>query len=419
MKILVIGNGAREHALVWKLRQNPRAEVYVAPGNAGTADIAHNLDISPTNLIALADSAEKLKVDLTVVGPETPLALGITDLFRKRGLTIFGPSKAAAQIEASKVFSRKLMEKYGIPCARGAIFSSFDVAREHVLRHPLPIVIKADGLAAGKGVIIAKSSQEALNALSDIMVKKVFGTAGDNVVIEECLTGKEVSLISFTDGKTIIPMVAACDYKRIFDNDLGPNTGGMGSYSPPGFFDNKMREVTRKTILEPTIKAMSQEDIPYQGVLYAGLMLTPAGPRVLEYNARFGDPETQVILPRLKTDLASIFMAVLNSTLHQIDIQWKNDACVGVVIASAGYPANYKTGLPITGLNDIDKDIIVFHAGTKSEGSRIVTSGGRVFTVTATGKNIAEARDKVYANITRIQFPGCQYRKDIALREIQ
>ena len=418
MKILVIGSGAREHALVWKLRQNPQAEIYVAPGNAGTEEIAHNLNIGVNNLELLADAAEKFKIDLTVVGPEAPLASGITDLFRKRGMAVLGPSRAAAQIESSKAFSRKLMEKYGIPCAQGTIFSSFEEARKYVLRHPFPVVIKADGLAAGKGVIIVNSPGEALEALSNIMIKRIFGAAGDKVIIEECLSGKEVSLISFTDGKLIVPMVPACDYKRVFDNDHGPNTGGMGSYSPPGFFDNKLFDITRKTILEPTVKAMTQENIPYQGVLYTGIMLTTAGPRVLEYNARFGDPETQVILPRLKTDLASIFSALVNGTLNQIDIQWSNDICVGVVMASSGYPGNYKTGIPITGLNKIDKDINVFHAGTKNEGNRIVTSGGRVLTVTATGKNMTEVRDKVYSSISRIQFSGCQYRKDIAAREI-
>ncbi len=418
MKLLVIGSGAREHALVWKLQQNPQAEIYVAPGNAGTGESAHNVDIAFTNLDALANTAEKLKVDLTIVGPEAPLALGITDLFRKRGLAVFGPSKAAAQIESSKAFSRRLMEKYGVPCAQGAIFSSFDEAKKYVLQHPLPLVVKADGLAAGKGVIIAHTASEALDALSDIMVKKIFGTSGDNVIIEECLTGKEVSLISFTDGKTIVPMVPACDYKRIFDNDLGPNTGGMGSYSPPGFFDKKLWDITRQTILEPTLQAMAQEKIPYQGVLYVGIMLTSAGPRVLEYNARFGDPETQAILPRLETDLASIFLAIINGTLNQIDIRWSDDVCIGVVLASAGYPGNYKTGFTITGLNNMDKDIMVFHAGTKREANRLVTAGGRVLTVTATGKNMTEASQKVYSNISRIQFPGCQYRKDIAAREI-
>jgi len=418
VKLLVIGNGAREHALAWKLRQNPQVEIYVAPGNAGTGEIAHNLNIGVSNLELLADTAEKIKFDLTVVGPETPLALGITDLFRKRGLAILGPSKAAAQIEASKAFSRELMEKYHIPCAQGAIFSSFEEARKYVLQQVFPVVVKADGLAAGKGVIIARSPEEALTALSDIMIRKVFGSAGDKVIIEECLTGKEVSLISFTDGKKIVPMVPACDYKRIFDNDIGPNTGGMGSYSPPGFFDSKLFDITRKTILEPTVKAMAQENIPYQGVLYTGIMLTPDGPRVLEYNARFGDPETQVILPRLKTDLVSIFLSLIKGTLNQTVIQWNEEVCVGVVMASAGYPGDYKTGFPVTGLNNVDKDVTVFHAGTKSENSCVVTSGGRVLTVTATGKNMAEAREKVYSNISRIQFQGCQYRTDIAAREI-
>lgn len=419
MKLLVIGGGAREHSLVWKLLHSPKVEqVYVAPGNAGTEAIAHNFNISPSNLEALADAAERSAIDLTVIGPEAPLAMGITDLFQSRGLPIFGPTRTAAQIESSKVFAKGLMEKYGIPCARGAIFSSFDKAQEYILKQHPPVVVKADGLAAGKGVTVAQSIPEALDALSNIMGKKTFGPAGDRVIIEECLTGKEISLIAFTDGKTVIPMVPVCDYKRALDNDQGPNTGGMGSYSPPGFFDQELIDRTRKIILEPTIQAMAREGRPYKGVLYAGLMVTDEGPKVLEFNVRFGDPENQVIMPRLKTALVDILLAVVNKTLDKVNIEWSDDACVGVVMASAGYPGSYKVGFPVTGLDKLDEDVVIFHAGTKVREDQIVTSGGRVLTVTATGKDIAEARAKVYRNIPHISFQGCQYRKDIAAREI-
>ena len=419
MKLLVIGGGAREHSLVWKLLQSPKVEeVYVAPGNAGTEVIAHNLNISPLNLGALADTAERLGIDLTVVGPEMPLATGVVDLFQKKDLPIFGPPKTAAQIESSKVFAKELMGKYNIPCARGAVFSSHDEAQRYLLKQTFPIVIKADGLAAGKGVTVAQSREEALTALSNTMERRIFGAAGDTVIIEECLIGKEVSLIAFTDGKAVIPMVPACDYKRALDNDLGANTGGMGSYSPPGFFDQKLIDLARKTILEPIMRAMSQEGIFYKGVLYAGLMFTTEGPKVLEFNVRFGDPETQVLMPRLKTPLVDILLAAVNSTLDKINIEWSNDACVGVVMASANYPSSYEVGFPIKGLDKLDEDIIVFHAGTKLKGAQIVTSGGRVLTATATGKDIAEAQVKVYQNIPRISFKGCQYRRDIAAREI-
>jgi phosphoribosylamine--glycine ligase len=281
------------------------------------------------------------------------------------------------------------------------------------------MVVKADGLAAGKGVTVAGSRGEALKALSDIMETKIFGPAGDNVIIEECLTGKEVSLLAFTDGKTVVPMVPACDYKRAFDDDHGPNTGGMGSYSPPGFFDANLTRQVMKTILQPVIRAMAQEGIPYKGVLYAGLMIAADGPKVLEFNARFGDPETQAILPRLQTDLVDILLAVLDNKLSEVVVQWNDDACVGVVMASGGYPGSYKTGIKITGLDKLNDDIMVFHAGTKlGEDSQIYTDGGRVLTVTATGKSMAEARAIVYRSLPRIHFDGCHYRKDIAAREV-
>ncbi|MDM8001022.1 MAG: phosphoribosylamine--glycine ligase [Dehalococcoidia bacterium] len=418
MKVMVIGNGAREHTLVWKIKQSPKVkELFAAPGNAGTAGIAQNLDIPATDIEALARAAEDLKIDLTVVGPEAPLAAGIVDVFQKRKLRIFGPTRAAAQIEASKVFSKNLMQKYGIPCARGEIFSSYSEARDYVKSHELPMVVKADGLAAGKGVTVASSRDQALQALSDAMEKKTLGDAGNKVIVEECFTGKEVSLLAFTDGKSVSPMVPACDYKRVFDNDEGPNTGGMGGYSPPGFFDQAMVDEAVRTVLEPAVRAMATEKTPYRGVLYAGLMLTADGIRVLEFNARFGDPETQVMLPRLKTDLVDIMLAVIDGKLGKMNIEWSPDPCVGVVMASAGYPGKYQVGFPITGLDKVDKDIMVFHAGTALKGG-VVTNGGRVLTVVANGKTISEARSKIYSNISRIKFEGCHYRKDIAAREV-
>lgn len=413
---MVIGGGAREHSLVWKLAQSPKVEeIYVAPGNAGTEAIAHNLNISPTNIEALAEAAQEHHIDLTVVGPEAPLALGIVDFFQARHFPIFGPSQSATRLESSKVFAKQLMQKYGIPGAQGAIFSSFSQARDYIESQPAPLVIKADGLAAGKGAIVATSQEQALAALSDIMESRVFGAAGDRVIVDECLSGKEVSLLAFTDGNHVSPMVPACDYKRVFDGDRGLNTGGMGSYSPPSFFDQQQVKQTQHTILEPVVDAMAQEGMSYKGVLYAGLMVTFEGVKVLEFNARFGDPESQVMIPRLKTDLVDIILAVINGSLDRVKIEWSEDACVGVVMTSQGYPGNYKTGFPITGLDRLDEDILVFHAGTTKK-EAILTDGGRVLTVVAMGKTLAEARAKVYANLPLIHFEGCHYRKDIAAK---
>ena len=420
MKILVVGGGGREHTLVWKIAQSPRVErIFVAPGNAGTAAIAENLNLRPTDIEALGRAAKEKSIDLVVVGPEAPLASGIVDHFDRLGIPAFGPTKVATQIESSKVFARNLMEKYGIPCPGGAIFSSYSEAREYLQRQGAPVVIKADGLAAGKGVIIARSLGEAHEALRDIMEARVFGSAGDRVIIDEYVSGREVSLIAFTDGKTVSPMVPACDYKKIGDNDQGPNTGGMGSYSPPGFFSAQTARKVTEDILLPTVKAMAKEGLPYKGVLYAGLMMVRGKPMVLEYNARFGDPETQVILPLLKTDLVDVLMAVVEGSLDRLKVEWSPEACVGVVVASGGYPGSYKTGFPIGGIDKVDKDVLVFHAGTKlgTDGT-IYTDGGRVLTVAGVGQDMAEAREKVYLNVPNIRFEGCYYRKDIALREI-
>jgi len=420
LKILVVGGGGREHTLAWKIAHSPRVgKVFAAPGNAGTAVIAENLNLRPTDIEGLGKAAREKGIDLVVVGPEAPLASGIVDYFDKLGIPIFGPTKAATQLESSKVFARNLMEKYGIPCPKGAIFSSYPEAREYLQEQHPPIVIKADGLAAGKGVIIAGSLVEAHKALSDIMEAKIFGSAGDRVVIDEYINGREVSLIAFTDGKTVSPMVSACDYKKIGDNDQGPNTGGMGSYSPPGFFSAGMTERVTKDILLPAVQAMAKERMLYKGVLYAGLMIVNGEPVVLEFNARFGDPETQVVLPLLKTDLVDILTAVVQGNLDRLKIKWSSGACVGVVMSSAGYPGSYKTSFPIQGIDSMDKDVLVFHAGTKLGNDGIIyTNGGRVLTVVGAGKDMAEARKKVYRNIPNIYFEGCYYRRDIALREI-
>ena len=420
MKVLVVGGGGREDTLVWKIAQSPRVDrVFAAPGNAGTARSAENLSLQPTDIEGLGKAAKEEGIDLVVVGPEAPLASGIVDHFASLGIAIFGPSKAATQIESSKVFARELMEKYGIPCPRGAVFSSHSEASEYVRSQKLPVVIKADGLAAGKGVIVADSLSGAQKALDDIMGAKIFGSAGRRVIIDEYLSGREVSLIAFSDGKTVLPMVPACDYKKIGDGDEGPNTGGMGSYSPPGFFPEQMKQKVSEEILVPTMKAMAREGLLYKGVLYAGLMIVNEKPVVLEFNARFGDPETQVILPLLRTDLVDVLLAVVQGKLEEIRIDWSPRACVGVVMASGGYPGSYKTGFPIRGIDTLDDDVLVFHAGTKLGNDGIIhTDGGRVLTVVGMGQDLAEARQKAYRNVGRLNFEGCYYRKDIALREM-
>jgi len=417
LKILVIGGGAREHAIVWKLSQSPKvSKIYTAPGNAGTARLAQNLEINATDIKTLLNTAIENRIDLTIVGPEAPLAEGIVDEFQARGLQIFGPVKIAAQIEASKVFAKELMQKYKIPCANSASFSSYTEAKKYLEQQSLPVVIKADGLAAGKGVIVVETMEQAREALASIMKDRVFGSAGDKVLIEQKLNGKEMSVFSFADSSTSRPSMPACDYKPVFDGNKGPNTGGMGSYSPPHFLTPELFKTINDNIMQPTVKAMQNEGKPYNGVLYGGLMITSEGPKVMEFNARFGDPETQVVLPRLKTDLLNIMLAVVNNKLDNAEIEWSDNACVGVVLASGGYPGGYDKGLPISGLNDVDDDVLVFHAGTKLDSSgNVITSGGRVLTVVATCENITRAREIVYNNVSRIHFEGCHYRSDIAL----
>ncbi len=387
----------------------------MAPGNAGTAGIARNIDIKVNDIKALVNFASIAHVDFTFVGPEGPLAEGIVDQFSRYEMPIFGPTRAAAQIESSKIFAKRLMHKYHIPCAASQDFSSYTEALAYLEKQTPPIVIKADGLAAGKGVTVAFTLEEARAALEMNMLQRSFGSAGDRVVIEEYLTGLEMSAFIFSDGNTVVPLVPACDYKRAMDNDMGPNTGGMGSYSPPIFYNEQLGEIVYENIMQPAIKAMASEGMPYIGVLYGGLMITRNGPKVIEFNARLGDPETQVILPRLKTDLADIALAVLNHRLNDIQMDWSEDACAGVVMTSGGYPGSYKTGYPIYGLQDIDADVMAFHAGTRlDDNGKVITAGGRVLTLVATGKTLASAREKVYNNISRIKFEGCYYRRDIA-----
>ena len=417
MKILVVGSGAREHTIVWKLSQSPKVkELYTAPGNAGTARISENLDIAANDIKSLAKAAQQKNIDLVVVGPEVPLAEGIVDHFESIGIPIFGASKLAAEIESSKVFSKGLMQKYNIPCAKSVSFSDYNQAKEYVLKQKPPVVIKADGLAAGKGVVVAATTDEAVAALTDFMQSKKLGAAANQVLVEDFMKGREMSFFAFSDGTTVLPLLSACDYKRVNDGDMGPNTGGMGSYSPPVFDTPELQKKILDTIMLPTIQAMAKEGRQYRSMLYGGLMVDKDTVRVVEFNARFGDPETQVILPRLKTDLVDIILAVVKGKLNQIKIETTDEACVGVVLASGGYPESYKTGFPVNGLHDVDKDVMVFHAGTKLGATpwEVLTNGGRVLTVVAIGKTLAEARAKAYDNASRITFEGCHYRKDIA-----
>ncbi len=418
MKVLVIGGGGREHTLVWKIKQNPQVKkIYCAPGNAGIAREAECVDIDVADTKKLINFASKNKIDMTIAGPEKPLVNGIVDDFEENGLPIFGPSKRAAELEGSKAFCKDFMNKYGIPTARYRVFEKFDKAKSFLDENKGPIVVKADGLAAGKGVLICHNYKEALNAVDTVMNKRQFGEAGSKVVLEEMLTGDEVSVLALTDGEHIVYMVPSQDHKRIFDNDQGPNTGGMGAYAPTPYISDDIMDDIKKKIIEPTVKGMALEDRPYRGVLYAGLMITKDGPRVLEYNCRFGDPETQVILPMAESDLIEAILAARNNQLDKIDWKNRDGAAVCVVIASGGYPGPYEKGKKIHGLDRVwDEDVYVFHAGTKKVGNDIVTNGGRVLGVTALDSTIARATNKVYKSVSLIAFDGAYYRKDIAHR---
>lgn len=420
MKILVIGSGGREHAIVWKLAQSPNAEkIYCAPGNYGISQLAECVNIKVSDFDALTEFAKEKEIDLTVVGPDDPLVDGIVDAFEKEGLRVFGPRSNAAIIEGSKVFSKELMKKYNIPTAAYEVFDDSKVALDYIkAQDTYPTVIKAEGLALGKGVIIAQNYDEAADAIADIMDKKIFGDSGNRVVIEEFLTGPEVSVLSFTDGKTIVPMVTAQDHKRAYDNDMGPNTGGMGTFSPSRTYTAEMAQYTYDNILVPTMNALNAEGRTFKGIIFFGLMMTPKGVKVIEYNARFGDPETQVVLPRLKTDLLEIFNAVVDERLSEVNVEWANNAAVCVICASGGYPKKYETGYEITGIDTAEGrgDVTVFHAGTKELDGKCATSGGRVLGVTALDENLDKAIKKAYEAVGDINFKDMHYRKDIGVK---
>ncbi|AIF50873.1 phosphoribosylamine--glycine ligase [Pelosinus sp. UFO1] len=421
MNLLVIGSGGREHALVSKLKENNKVEkIYCIPGNPGIAELAECVEMDSMDNNALTAFAAAHNIRLTVVGPEMPLSNGVVDAFKAKGLTCFGPTQAAARIESSKTFAKELMEKYDIPTAKFAVFNHADKAKEYIKLQGAPVVVKADGLAAGKGVVVAMTLEEALAAIDMIMSDGVFGQAGSQVVIEEFLVGEEASILAFTDGKTIIPMVAAQDHKRVYDNDQGPNTGGMGAYAPAPVITPAIREQVLKEILEPTIKAMESEGCPYSGCLYLGLIMTDDGPKVIEFNARFGDPETQVVLPLLESDLVTVMEACINGTLTDTTVAWKEEAAVCIVLAAGGYPADYRKGDSIHGIQDAQKQgAYVFHAGTTSRNGQVVTNGGRVLGVTATSKDILQAVGKAYKAVEKIKFNDMHYRSDIAHRAIK
>lgn len=420
MKVLVIGGGGREHALCWKIAQSALVKkLYCAPGNAGIAKIAACVDIGPTSIPQLVKFAKKEGIDLTVVGPEAPLCNGIVDQFKQEGLKTFGPDQKASRLEGSKGFCKQMLRKYGIPTANFRIFDDARAALAFVRKGPFPVVIKADGLAAGKGTLLCSNEEEAVKAVRSMMEERIFGPAGERVVVEELLTGTEASIMAISDGNALLELAPAQDYKRIYDGDIGPNTGGMGAYSPVRtIIPHEYNKVFAK-ILVPVLHAMRKERTPFKGVLYAGVMFTESGPKVLEFNVRFGDPETQVIMLRLNGDLVRIMLAAIEGKLESVDEKqlWSERAAVTVVMASGGYPGSYETGFEIQGLDEAekDKDVVVFHAGTASRNSKAVTSGGRVLNVSATGETLKEAREKAYAACRKIQFKGAYFRSDIAL----
>jgi phosphoribosylamine--glycine ligase len=419
MKILVVGSGGREHAILWKLKQSPRVtNLYCAPGNGGISEISECVPINAMDIDRIVAFAQKEAIDMVVVAPDDPLASGMVDALENAGIRALGPRKNAAIIEASKVFSKDLMKKYNIPSAAYESFSDSKSAKEYIKTAKLPLVVKADGLALGKGVLICNTTEEALEAVSSIMDDKRFGAAGQRIVVEEYMRGPEVSVLAFTDGKTIIPMVSSQDHKRAFDNDQGLNTGGMGAFSPSRVYTKELQEECMKTIFVPTISAMNIEGRPFKGILYFGLMLTSEGPKVLEYNARFGDPETQVVLPRLENDLVEVFDAIIDEKLGTIDLSWKENCAVCVVMASGGYPESYIKGYEITGIESIKNldDTIVFHAGTKKENGKFYTNGGRVLGVTSVADDIDKAREKAYKAVSTISFKDAHFRKDIGIK---
>jgi len=421
MKVLVVGSGGREHALVWKISQSPLVDkIYAVPGNGGISLLAECVDIAVDNLQGLADFAQRNNIDLTVVGPEVPLVLGIVEVFEQRGLKIFGPSKQASRIEGSKSFGKEFMKKYHIPTGSFRVFTDKEEAIDFISSAAYPLVIKADGLAAGKGVIISRDKGSAVDTVNKIMVEKVFADAGTKLVIEEFLVGEEVTVLAFADGKTVVPMIPSRDHKRVFDGDVGPNTGGMGAVAPSTMVSDKTRQKILREILEPTILGMKTEGCSFKGVLYVGLMMTEVGPKVLEYNCRFGDPETQVVLPLLKNDLVEIILSIMEGELDLEEIEWEDFFSVCVVLASGGYPDKYEKNLEIFGLNKLSKeksrDVHIFHAGTRRSVDRFFTAGGRVLGITCVDASLEKAINKAYAAVELVQFKGMHFRKDIGYK---
>ena len=419
MKILIIGSGGREHVLAWKIKQSPLVkEIYCAPGNGGISKIAECVDISVDDIPALIRFASEKKIDLTVVGPEAPLVAGIVDDFEREGLKVFGPSKEAAQLEGSKIFAKEFMYEWNIPTAGFQKFCIIEEAKEYLRQVMFPVVVKADGLAAGKGVIICRDFIEAEKAVDEIMAERIFQEAGNQIIIEECLEGEEVSILAISDGECYCLLDSSQDHKRIFDDDVGPNTGGMGAYSPAPILTEKLYKTIENRIIDPVIRGMQKSGTPFKGVLYAGLMITFDGPMVLEFNVRFGDPETQAILPRMKSDIVELMLASCDGQVGNVKLEWDKRSCVCVVMSSGGYPDEYEKGKEISGLKDAEKikDTVVFHAGTKKEDGKIVTSGGRVLGVTSLGNGIETAIEQVYNAVDKINFERCFFRRDIGAK---
>lgn len=416
MKILVVGSGGREHAICWKLKQEKDVEkIYCAPGNAGIADSAECVDIKDSDIEKLAVFAEENGIDLTVVGPEVPLVMGIVDEFAKRGLRVFGPNKECATFEGSKAFSKEFMIRNNIPTAKYKEYTDLDEAISEIDSFGYPVVIKADGLAAGKGVVIPENREDAIKTLKEMMSDKKFGSAGDKVVVEEFLTGIETSILAFVDNNTIVPMESAKDHKKVNNGEKGLNTGGMGTFSPSELWTEELAEEIRVNVLERTLQGFKNDGLDYRGILFVGIMITEVGAKVLEYNVRFGDPETQSVLFRLKTDLSEIMNAVIDNRLSEVEIEYTDEQAICVILTSGGYPEDYEKGKEITGLDSLDDDIVVFHSGTKISDGKLVTNGGRVIGITSKAKTVSEAADKVYENIKRINFEGMHYRTDIGM----
>lgn len=414
MKILVVGGGGREHAICWKLSKEANVDkIYCAPGNAGISNVAQCIDIQDSNIENLLNFAKENQIDLTIVGPEIPLVAGIVDKFEKEGLKIFGPNKKCAQLEGSKSFSKDFMIRHNLPTAKYKEYTDLDEAISEIDSFGYPVVIKADGLAAGKGVVIPENREDAITTLKEMMSDKKFGNAGDKIVVEEFLTGIETSILAFVDNDTIVPMVSSKDHKKVFEGETGLNTGGMGTFSPSEIYTEKLAKEVQEKILDKTLEGFKKDNLNYKGILFVGLMITEDGPKILEYNVRFGDPETQSVLFRLDTDLNKIISEILDNNLKNIEINYSKEEAICVMLTSGGYPENYEKGKVISGLENLDSDIVVFHSGTKFDNENIVTNGGRVIGITAKGKTVKEAAQKVYENIKKINFEKMHYRKDI------